>query len=87
MKGLMRAVVANGTGSRANIAGLNVCGKTGTAENNTKGKNSVDHSWFIAFAPYDNPKIAIAVIVENVGQGGEVAAPIAGQIIKAYLKK
>ncbi len=87
MKGLMRAVVAGGTGSQANIPGLNVCGKTGTAENNTMGKGSVDHSWFIAFAPYDNPKIAIAVIIENGGQGGEVAAPIAGKLIKAYLKK
>jgi penicillin-binding protein 2 len=59
-----------------------VCGKTGTSENK-KGK---DHSVFIAFAPKDNPKIAIAVYVENAGFGGQVAAPIASLIMEKYIK-
>jgi peptidoglycan glycosyltransferase len=87
MKDLMRAVVTSGTGTAANINGLNVCGKTGTAENSINGKQAEPHSWFIAFAPYDNPQIAISVIVENGGQGGGQAANIAGQLIKFDLKK
>jgi len=86
MKELMRAVVSNGTGSAANIPGLEVCGKTGTAENSINGKLAKAHSWFIAFAPYNDPKIAVAVIVENGGQGGGLAADIAGKIIKENLK-
>ena len=59
-----------------------VCGKTGTAENYGN-----DHSVFIAFAPMDNPKIAVAVYVENAqGGGGTWAAPIAGLIIEKYIK-
>ncbi|MBC8063083.1 MAG: penicillin-binding protein 2 [Clostridiaceae bacterium] len=87
MKDLMRAVVSSGTGSAANIQGLNVCGKTGTAENSIDGKPAESHSWFIAFAPYDDPQIAISVIVENGGQGGGLAANIAGELIKLNLKK
>ena len=59
-----------------------VCGKTGTAQN-PHGK---DHSVFIAFAPKDNPKIAIAVYVENAGFGATYAAPIASLMIEKYLK-
>jgi penicillin-binding protein 2 len=59
-----------------------VCGKTGTAQN-SHGK---DHSIFIAFAPKDNPKIAIAVYVENAGFGSTYAAPIASLMIEKYLK-
>jgi penicillin-binding protein 2 len=70
-----------GTGRLARLDGLNVCGKTGTAQN--KG---ADHSVFIAFAPKDNPKIAISVYVENAaGGGGAWAAPIAGLIMEKYL--
>ena len=73
--------VAGGTGRRARVDGLDVCGKTGTAQNNRD-----DHSVFIAFAPKDNPKIALAVYVENArGGGGSWAAPIAGLIIERYL--
>ncbi len=73
--------VAGGTGRRARVDGLDVCGKTGTAENYGN-----DHSVFIAFAPKDNPKIALAVYVENAqGGGGSWAAPIAGLIIEKYL--
>ena len=73
--------VAGGTGKRARVDGLDVCGKTGTAENYGN-----DHSVFIAFAPKDDPKIALAVYVENAqGGGGTWAAPIAGLIIEKYL--
>ncbi len=73
--------VAGGTGRRAKVEGLDVCGKTGTAENYGN-----DHSVFIAFAPKDNPKIAMAVYVENAqGGGGTWAAPIAGLIIEKYI--
>lgn len=84
IKGYMVDVVKNGTGSNARIAGIQVGGKTGSAEN-TEGKEP--HSWFVAFAPADNPKIAVAVIVENGGTGGGKAAEAARKIIKAYLKK
>jgi penicillin-binding protein 2 len=73
--------VAGGTGRRARVDGLDVCGKTGTAQNSRD-----DHSVFIAFAPKDNPRIALAVYVENArGGGGSWAAPIAGLIIERYL--
>lgn len=62
--------------------GLNAAGKTGTAENSS-GK---DHSWFIGFAPADNPKIAVAVIVESSGFGAEYAGPIAAQILRAGIE-
>jgi penicillin-binding protein 2 len=70
-----------GTARKARIDGIKVCGKTGTAEN-PHGK---DHSVFIAFAPMNDPKIAIAVYVENSGFGGDWAAPIASLIIERYL--
>tara|TARA_B100001287_G_C22686454_1_gene534009 strand:+ start:7228 stop:9081 length:1854 start_codon:yes stop_codon:yes gene_type:complete len=72
-----------GTGGRAQIEGIEVCGKTGTVQN-PHGK---DHSVFIAFAPMQNPVIAIAVIVENAGFGGTWAAPIASLMIENYLLK
>lgn len=78
----MEAVVVQGTGRRAMVDGIAVCGKTGTSQN-VKGK---DHAIFIAFAPKVNPKIAIAVIVENGGFGGVASAPIAGLMIEQYLK-
>jgi penicillin-binding protein 2 len=71
-----------GTGFYARLADIVVCGKTGTAEN-PHGK---DHSVFIAFAPKDNPKIAVSVYIENAGFGGEWAAPISRLIIEKYLK-
>ena len=73
---------AGGTGHRADVPGIAVCGKTGTAENYGN-----DHSVFISFAPMDDPKIALAVYVENAqGGGGTWAAPISGLIIEKYLK-
>ena len=79
------AVNGGGSGSTARIARIDsiiVCGKTGTAQN-PHGK---DHSIFIAFAPKDNPKIAIAIVVENSGFGATWAAPIVSLMIEKYLK-
>ena len=78
----MQLVVDAGTARRAFTKGITICGKTGTVENN-KGK---DHSVFIAFAPRENPKIALACIVENSGNyGGTWAAPIVSLMIEKYL--
>ncbi len=77
----MARVTTLGTGQLAHIPGVEICGKTGTSEN--KGK---DHSVFFAFAPRENPKIAIAVYVENAGFGGDIAAPIASLMIEKYIK-
>jgi penicillin-binding protein 2 len=81
-EGMRRAVMEpGGTGGLARVKDVVVAGKTGTAQN-PHGK---DHAWFIGFAPYDNPKIAICVLVENAGYGGSFAAPIAGKCIEQYL--
>ncbi len=77
----MESVVESGTAAATRIKGIVVCGKTGTAQN-PHGK---DHSVFVAFAPKDNPKIAIAVTVENSGFGSQWAAPIASLLIEKYL--
>lgn len=78
----MEDVIQAGTGRQAYVRGLEICGKTGTSQNIGK-----DHSVFFAFAPKENPKIAIAVYVENAGGGGAVAAPIGGLMIEKYLNK
>lgn len=77
--------VVNGAGTATNIRlpGIAIAGKTGTAQN-PHGK---DHAIFLGFAPFENPKIAIAVVVENAGFGSTAAAPIARDVIKAYLEK
>lgn len=77
----MHDVIMAGTARIAQIPGIEICGKTGTAQN-PHGK---DHSVFFAFAPKDNPKIAIAVIVENAGFGATWAAPIASLMMEQYL--
>jgi penicillin-binding protein 2 len=76
----MKMVVDGGTGWRGRVPGIEVAGKTGTAQN----PHGDDHAWFIAFAPYENPTIAIAVIVENAGHGGTVAAPMAEKCMEYY---
>jgi penicillin-binding protein A len=81
---MMQAVVTGGTGTAAQIPGIRVAGKTGTAET---GENHVNPTWFISFAPADNPRYAVAVVVERQhATGGEVAAPIVKQIMEALLK-
>ncbi len=77
----MELVVLSGTARIAHIPNVSVCGKTGTAEN----PQGEDHSIFIAFAPKEKPKIAIAVYVENAGFGSRFAAPIASLMIEKYL--
>jgi penicillin-binding protein A len=80
---MMISVVENGSGRRAQIDGVQVAGKTGTAQN---AADADDHNWFIGFAPADDPTIAVAVFVRNGGRtGGDVSAPIARSVIEAYL--
>jgi penicillin-binding protein 2 len=76
----MREVVDGGTGGWALLYGIPSAGKTGTAQN----PHGDDHAWYIGFAPFDEPEIAICVMVENGGSGGGVAAPIAGRYLKKY---
>lgn len=88
INGFMRNVVTSGTGTAAQIPGITVAGKTGTAE--APGGNP--HAWFIAFAPAEAPRYAIAVIVERGGDagseatGGRVAAPVAAEVLTKLLK-
>ena len=85
IEGMRRVVYEpGGTGKEARNEQFVVCGKTGTVQN---GKNKKNHSVFIAFAPKDEPKIALAVFVENAGAGGVWAAPIAGLMLEKYLKR
>ena len=80
-----------GTARSLRVEGIDICGKTGTSENFAKiGGKKVqlkDHSIFVAFAPKDNPKIAIAVMVENGGYGATIAGPIASLMIEKYLRQ
>jgi penicillin-binding protein 2 len=81
LKGMLLVVNA-GTGRSAQVEGIEVCGKTGTSQN----KRGKDSAIFLALAPRYNPKIAIAVVVENGGYGGTASAPICGLMIEQYLK-
>jgi len=85
----MQDVVDHGTARMARLEGISVAAKTGTAENygviNGKREKLKDHSWFVCFAPRENPRIAIAVIVENAGYGATWAGPIASMIMEKYL--
>ena len=87
----MHQVVEKGTARIAKINGLEICGKTGTVENfirlNNEKTQLTDHSIFIAFAPKENPKIALAVFIENGYWGARWAAPIASLMIEKYLRK
>jgi penicillin-binding protein 2 len=82
----MQGVMESGTGRAAKVPGIIVCGKTGTVENAYKGVKQKDHAFFAAFAPRENPRIAIAVICENAGFGSSSAAPIASLMIEKYVK-
>ena len=80
---MMGQVVKEGTGTAGAVQGIDVAGKTGTAE---VANGASNQAWFIAFAPKNDPKVAIAVTVERTqGQGGTIAAPIASQVIKALI--
>lgn len=82
----MQGTMEFGTGYYAKVPGINVCGKTGTVENQYRGEKLKDHAFFGAFAPRENPRIAIAVMCENAGYGATSAAPIASLLIEKYLK-
>lgn len=81
VEGMARVMTA-GTGRYVQIPGIEMCGKTGTAQN----PHGDDHSVFVLFAPKDNPKIAIAILVENAGFGATYAGPIASLMVEKYLK-
>jgi len=86
VRDMMVGVVEDGTGGNAQIPGVAVAGKTGTAQT---GRDT-SHVWFIAFAPAENPTIAVAVMIEdqpnvNEATGGELAAPVAKAVIEAAL--
>jgi penicillin-binding protein A len=84
LTGMMEAVVTEGTGTAAQIPGVRVAGKTGTAE--TQIGAAVNNVWFIAFAPAQNPRVAVAVTLQDVpGQGAEFAAPVARQVMETVL--
>ena len=86
---MMELVVSNGTGTAAQMSGVRVAGKTGTAQH---APGAAPHAWFISFAPADNPSIAVAVVVEeggtagNEASGGQTAAPISKAIMEAVLR-
>ena len=84
IRSILHAVVANprGSGRKAFLEDISVAGKTGTAQN----AHGEDHAWFTAFAPVENPKIALTVLVENAGQGGAVAAPLARKILDTFFR-
>jgi penicillin-binding protein 2 len=80
-RGMLRVVHGSGTGYAARVSGVRVAGKTGTAQN----PPNPDHAWFVGYAPFEEPTIAVSVIVENGGFGGTTAAPIAAAMIRQYL--
>lgn len=82
-EGMFLVVNGSGTATHIKMTDIDISGKTGTAQN----PHGQDHALFVCFAPAEDPKIAIAVVVENVGFGGTHAAPIAKAMIEAYLKK
>ncbi len=81
----MRSVMVSGTGAGSAIPGLEWAGKTGTAEVIRHG-DKVNNAWFIGYAPYDHPRIAVCVFVDEGGHGGETAGPIARKMVAKYLK-
>ena len=76
----MRHAVRTGTAKKADLPGLDVCGKTGTAQN----PHGEDHAWFVCFAPERDPRIAIAVVVENAGFGSTAALPVAAGLLRQW---
>lgn len=96
IEGLFRVVNNEGTGRAAKIQGMDICGKTGTsqiiAKDNPRYKKLTQetkfmpHSWFVSFAPRENPRLAMVLLVENGGDAGAIAAPLAAQIYKKYFE-
>ena len=90
IEAMHRVFKKGGTGQYSQVRGIEICGKTGTVENfirvNGKKEQLRDHSILVAFAPKENPKIALAVFVENGGYGSTIAAPITSLLIEKYLK-
>jgi len=90
---MWRSANMEGTGRGAKVESFDVCGKTGSTQligretSERLGIKKKTHSWFAGFAPRNDPRIAIAVLVEMGGMGGEAAAPLAGQILKMYKDK
>lgn len=85
LRKLMEEVVNSGTGTRIKGYGYTVGGKTGSAEYNSTTADS--HAWFTGFAPVDNPQIAVTVIIEGAGSGGDYAVPMARRVFDAYFKQ
>ncbi len=83
LRDMMVAVVRRGTGTAAALPGVTVAGKTGTATN----PHGPAHSWFVAFAPAEAPRVVVAVIVENAGYGAAVAAPIVREVLRVALAR
>ncbi len=89
-------VVNDGTGKAARLPNIQVAGKTGTSQvvaldrdnpKRKRGRGMEDHAWFVAYAPADDPQVAVAVLIEHGGHGGEDAAPLARRVIKARLSE
>ena len=88
---------SNGTARQANSPLVTIAGKTGTSQvialrsDSDKEKKTPkefrDHAWFVSYAPFENPKIAVAVLAEHSGHGGSAAAPLARKLIEAFIKK
>ncbi|MDA0738840.1 MAG: penicillin-binding protein 2 [Nitrospirae bacterium] len=91
----LASVVSEGTARRANSPLVTIAGKTGTSQvvalrpdkEKETPKQFRDHAWFVAYAPFDNPQIAVAVLAEHSGHGGSAAAPLARELIEAFIKK
>jgi len=90
----LAGVVREGTATRAKSALISIAGKTGTAQTaalRTGPEKDIpkklrDHAWFVAYAPVEKPRIAVAVLVEHMGHGGSAAAPLAKELIEAFVK-
>ena len=85
IRAALAGVVSRGTAAASRIEGLTLAGKTGTAQNGRPEEHKPDHAWFVGFAPADNPKIVVAVMLEFGGHGTR-SAHIASKIIEHYLK-
>ena len=93
VNGMWRCVNEGGTGKGAAVEGFDVCGKTGSTQTIGRetaerlGRKVMPHSWFTGFAPRDNPRLVVTILVEFGGMGGATAAPLAGELFKLYKEK